>query len=581
MVRVGRARTFGTGGTFFQATIGPGAAYNFRRTLREKQFDLLNIHGPCDVGLAFWALSMFRGPKVLTLHNASLSRRALAPPDCALLPLGVSAGRRGHCGLGGDRAVDGALCRLPIDHHPERHRRGRTGGRRRAPGISGRGCETSSISAASSSATGPRSRSTRSPGSRQSMPDVRLLMAGDGPMRAELEAQVAPDACATASNSWARSTTSVPSCSRRRRCSCCRRGRWGSPSWCWRRSRPVCRWWRCRRSGTDRAGDHWVERDRWPRTTAAPRVRRRRDRYACSATRASASRAGGSIADAFDWEQDRQADPRRLPARRWDSRRSCGPAPEGRGVTLDRAPAQTSRLPRRPLEGRSPLPARSACWRVVLWREKPWTVTLAANAPWAVAAAILLNLSVSLPLKAARWRLALIDPPPFRQVLAATIEGLLANAAIGFGSGDLVRAARLRGPGVAPDERSKQLPSRQLAADYACTWAERGAEVLALAILVVRHRAADEPRHAGPGLLGAGHRWDTPRCSRGGRYLVPRLGRWPRVAARAVVGLAGLHAAPGGGHGGAVAARVVDGDRDAGAVPGRLSPRRPASGPRC
>src|SRR5215471_4279637 len=69
VMRVGHARTFHSGGTFTQATIGPRAAYNFRRALRAGQFDLLNIHGPCDFGLAFWALSMFRGPKVLTLHS--------------------------------------------------------------------------------------------------------------------------------------------------------------------------------------------------------------------------------------------------------------------------------------------------------------------------------------------------------------------------------------------------------------------------------------------------------------------------------------------------------------------------------
>jgi len=109
---------------------------------------------------------------------------------------------------------------------------------------------------------------------------------------------------------------------------------------------------------------------------------------------------------------------------------------------------------------------------VVLWREKPWAVHLSARAPWAIAAAILLNFAVSLPLKAARWRIALPDPPPFRTALAATIEGLLATAAIGFGSGDVVRAARLGGP------------DRHLAVDYACTLAERGAEVLALAIMI-------------------------------------------------------------------------------------------------
>ena len=70
VIRVGRSRRFQTGGTFTQATVGPLAVFNLYRALRGGRFDLLNIHGPCDFGLAFFALSMFRGPKVLTLHNA-------------------------------------------------------------------------------------------------------------------------------------------------------------------------------------------------------------------------------------------------------------------------------------------------------------------------------------------------------------------------------------------------------------------------------------------------------------------------------------------------------------------------------
>ena len=166
----------------------------------------------------------------------------------------------------------------------------------------------------------------------------------------------------------------------------------------------------------------------------------------------------------------------------------------------------------------------------VLWREKPWTVRLAANAPWAVAAAILLNFCVSLPLKAARWRLALIEPPPFRQVLAATIEGLLANAAIGFGSGDLVRAARLR-PADRTDEarlpRSEAIS--QLAIDYGCTWAERGAEALALAILVFVTALLTNLGKVALGVSVAGMLGYAALLTTG-RHLVPRLGRWPRVA---------------------------------------------------
>ena len=75
VVRLGHAHMFRAGGTVTQATLNPVAAYNLARTFREKKFDLLNIHGPCDVGLPFWTLSMFRGPKVLTLHNAAFRHR--------------------------------------------------------------------------------------------------------------------------------------------------------------------------------------------------------------------------------------------------------------------------------------------------------------------------------------------------------------------------------------------------------------------------------------------------------------------------------------------------------------------------
>jgi uncharacterized membrane protein YbhN (UPF0104 family) len=151
---------------------------------------------------------------------------------------------------------------------------------------------------------------------------------------------------------------------------------------------------------------------------------------------------------------------------------------------------------------------------VVLWREKPWTVPFSASAPWAVAATILLNFAVYLPLKAARWRVALMDPPPFRQVLAATVEGLLANAAIGFGSGDLVRAARLR--------------QGRLAVDYACTWAERGAEVLALAILIFFTALVANLGALALGLSGLAVVAYLALLA-AGRLLMPRFSRWPRV----------------------------------------------------
>jgi uncharacterized membrane protein YbhN (UPF0104 family) len=162
---------------------------------------------------------------------------------------------------------------------------------------------------------------------------------------------------------------------------------------------------------------------------------------------------------------------------------------------------------------------------VVLWHEKPWAVRLSVGAPWAVAATIALNLAVYLPLKAARWQVALIDPPPFRRVLAATIEGFLASAAIGFGSGDLVRAARLRRPAGRQEAPAAE---GQLASDYGCTWAERGAEALALAILIfvtARLTGLGTVALGLSGLVMVGY----VALLGAGRSLVPRLVRWPRV----------------------------------------------------
>jgi uncharacterized membrane protein YbhN (UPF0104 family) len=153
---------------------------------------------------------------------------------------------------------------------------------------------------------------------------------------------------------------------------------------------------------------------------------------------------------------------------------------------------------------------------VVLWREKPWAIHFAARASWAIAAAVLLNFGVSLPLKAARWRVALMKPPAFRDALAATLEGLLAGAAIGFGSGDLVRAARLPRDG------------RELATDYACTSAERGAEAFALALMVFATALVADLGSVVVMLSGLGVVAYLALLGFG-RVLVPKLSGWPRV----------------------------------------------------
>ena len=192
VIRLGRARTYRTGGTFSQATIGPLVAYNFYRALRRGQFDLLNIHGPCDFGLPFLELTMFRGPKVLTLHNASFPdarwRHRVAPYyrwvfRRAAAVIAVSEATAQSMG----RYADFHSTIIPngVDVPYWRSRP--------EPGTpSGRGRETWSISAGSSNATGPKVAIEAFGRIAPSLPDVRLLVAGDGPMRPLLEAQVPP-----------------------------------------------------------------------------------------------------------------------------------------------------------------------------------------------------------------------------------------------------------------------------------------------------------------------------------------------------------------------------------------------------
>lgn len=190
VVRVGRAYTFGSGGTFAQATVGPRAAYNFYRALRAGKFDVLNIHGPCDLGLAFWALAMFRGPKVLTLHSCFpdapwrhrvaayyrwVFRRAaavIAVSEATAQSLGRYADFKATIIPNG---IDAAYWRVnPTARYAQAGTRnlvylGRLE-ERNGPDVA---IDAFARIAAVS-------------------PDVRLLMAGDGPMRAGLEARVPP-----------------------------------------------------------------------------------------------------------------------------------------------------------------------------------------------------------------------------------------------------------------------------------------------------------------------------------------------------------------------------------------------------
>jgi phosphatidyl-myo-inositol alpha-mannosyltransferase len=189
VVRVGRARTFSTGGTFTQATIGPGAIYNFHRALRQGQFDVLNIHGPCDPGLAFLALSMFRGPKVLTLHNAKFPdarwRHWIAPyyrwvfrRAAAVIAVSEAASQT----LGRYADFQSTIIPNGIDGP---YWRARPSARYLKPGTRNL-VYLGRLEARNGPEVAIEAFSRIAP----SLPDVRLLMAGDGPMREGLQARV-------------------------------------------------------------------------------------------------------------------------------------------------------------------------------------------------------------------------------------------------------------------------------------------------------------------------------------------------------------------------------------------------------
>jgi uncharacterized membrane protein YbhN (UPF0104 family) len=160
---------------------------------------------------------------------------------------------------------------------------------------------------------------------------------------------------------------------------------------------------------------------------------------------------------------------------------------------------------------------------VVLYREKPWARQWPSISWLAVAEMCAINFGIYLPMKAWRWKVALAAPPRFGALYASLLEGLLVSTAVGFGSGDIVRSARLRG-------------TANFTADYGATMAERGAELVAVAILLL---LGGTIAHLGwPANLGALACLVVYAVGLAfGRQLLPRLGRWPKLAAGISAGL--------------------------------------------
>ena len=69
-------------GSASEATLTPRAWFALRRIFDRERFDLLHIHAPCDIGLPGWALLAYDGPVVGTIHSyfAHMPIRTLLAP---------------------------------------------------------------------------------------------------------------------------------------------------------------------------------------------------------------------------------------------------------------------------------------------------------------------------------------------------------------------------------------------------------------------------------------------------------------------------------------------------------------------
>jgi len=56
-------------GSASEATLTPRAWFALRRIFTRERFDLLHVHAPCDIGLPGWALLAYDGPIVGTIHS--------------------------------------------------------------------------------------------------------------------------------------------------------------------------------------------------------------------------------------------------------------------------------------------------------------------------------------------------------------------------------------------------------------------------------------------------------------------------------------------------------------------------------
>ena len=191
VVRVGKARSYGTGGTTTQATAGPRVWWNMHKAIRAGKFDLLNIHGPGDFGLPFFGLTQFAGPKVLTLHSCfpdAKWRHRVSPYyrwafGRASAVIAVSEATRNSM----QRYANFHANIVPNGVDVRYWEQGRPTARYKAPGI-----RNIVYVGRLEDRNGPDILIDALPEILRAAPNVRLLIAGDGPRRAALEARILP-----------------------------------------------------------------------------------------------------------------------------------------------------------------------------------------------------------------------------------------------------------------------------------------------------------------------------------------------------------------------------------------------------
>jgi phosphatidylinositol alpha-mannosyltransferase len=188
VIRVGDSVRFGTMGTFTDLTIGPRVAARMRRLFETEKFDLVHVHGPNDFGLPLLTYLFYKGPIVATLHSAfhhSPGRTIAAPwyrwvmrhTDAVIAVSPLAAATMG-------RYADFDATVIPngvqvADFAAGRRMKAFDDGRKNIVYL-GR----------LEPRNGPDLLLAALPAVVAAHPDVRLLLAGAGPMDAELRAQL-------------------------------------------------------------------------------------------------------------------------------------------------------------------------------------------------------------------------------------------------------------------------------------------------------------------------------------------------------------------------------------------------------